>query len=193
MAAIVPPKVHKPTVRKQELEIDKLFRALVKLEGSDLHLKVDCPPHVRVKGTLRPLNRGPIDDEEMVRLLLADAGRAQPQDLRRDRRRRLRPRHGRRRRPLAIPRQHAAAAGPRGPGRSAREQLDSRLRGPVPAADHGGAVQVRPGHGPAGRRHGLGQEHDDRLDAQLDQCTTIASTSSRSKTRSNSSSPKTSA
>ena len=26
------------------LEIDKLFRALVKLEGSDLHLKVGCPP-----------------------------------------------------------------------------------------------------------------------------------------------------
>jgi twitching motility protein PilT len=57
-------------VRKRELEVDKLFTALVKLEGSDLHLKVDLPPHVRVKGTLRPLNRGPIDDEEMERLLL---------------------------------------------------------------------------------------------------------------------------
>jgi twitching motility protein PilT len=41
---------------------------LVKLEGSDLHLKVGRPPIVRVNGTLRPLNRGPIDDEEMVRL-----------------------------------------------------------------------------------------------------------------------------
>jgi twitching motility protein PilT len=54
--------------RKQELEIDKLFRALVKLEGSDLHLKVGKPPYVRVKGSLRPMNRGPVDDEEMVRL-----------------------------------------------------------------------------------------------------------------------------
>ena len=27
-----------------ELEIDKLFRALVKLEGSDLHLKAGRPP-----------------------------------------------------------------------------------------------------------------------------------------------------
>jgi len=52
--------------QREELEVDKLFRALVKLEGSDLHLKVDLPPYVRVNGTLRPLNRGPVDDEEMV-------------------------------------------------------------------------------------------------------------------------------
>jgi twitching motility protein PilT len=55
--------------RDKELEINKLFRALVKLEGSDLHLKVGLPPYVRVAGTLRPLNRGPINDEEMVRLI----------------------------------------------------------------------------------------------------------------------------
>ncbi len=55
--------------KRQELEVDKLFRALVKLEGSDLHLKVGRPPYVRVHGTLKPLNRGPIDTEEMVRLL----------------------------------------------------------------------------------------------------------------------------
>src|SRR5581483_10198016 len=54
--------------KKTELEIDKLFRALVKLEGSDLHLKVDRPPLVRVHGTLRPMSRPPIDDAEMVRL-----------------------------------------------------------------------------------------------------------------------------
>jgi len=34
-----------------------------------LHLKVDLPPHVRVNGMLRPLNRKPVDDEEMVRLI----------------------------------------------------------------------------------------------------------------------------
>jgi twitching motility protein PilT len=54
--------------RKQDLDIDKLFRACVKLKASDLHLKVAKPPMVRVDGTLRPLDRGPIDDEEMVRL-----------------------------------------------------------------------------------------------------------------------------
>jgi len=55
--------------KQQELEIDKLFRTVIKLEGSDLHLKVDLPPHVRVNGVLRPLNRKPVDDEEMVRLI----------------------------------------------------------------------------------------------------------------------------
>ena len=40
--------------RKADLEIDKLFRACVKLKASDLHLKVDKAPMVRVDGTLRP-------------------------------------------------------------------------------------------------------------------------------------------
>ncbi len=53
-----------------ELEVNKLFRACVKIEGSDLHLKTGKPPMVRVGGTLRALNRGPIGDEEMVTLLL---------------------------------------------------------------------------------------------------------------------------
>ena len=48
---------------REELEVDKLFRALVKLEGSDLHLKANCAPFVRVNGSLRPLNRPSIDDE----------------------------------------------------------------------------------------------------------------------------------
>jgi twitching motility protein PilT len=55
---------------RQELEIDKMFRALVKLEGSDLHIKVHRPPYVRVNGSLRPMNRGPIDDPEAVRLVM---------------------------------------------------------------------------------------------------------------------------
>ena len=55
--------------KKEELEVDKIFRALVKLEGSDLHLIVGRPPIVRVDGTLRDLNRGPVEREEMVRLL----------------------------------------------------------------------------------------------------------------------------
>ena len=55
--------------KKEEFPIDKLFRALVKLEGSDLHLKVDCAPYVRVNGTLRPLGRPAIDDDEMVSLI----------------------------------------------------------------------------------------------------------------------------
>ena len=53
-----------------ELEVNKLFRACVKLEASDLHLKVGRPPLVRIGGTLRKLERGPIEDDEMVGLLL---------------------------------------------------------------------------------------------------------------------------
>lgn len=55
---------------REPLEVDKIFRALVKLQGSDLHMKVGQPPIVRVNGTLKPLNRPPIDNEEMVRLLV---------------------------------------------------------------------------------------------------------------------------
>ena len=57
-------------VLRDDLEVNKIFRAVVKLEGSDLHMKVGSPPIVRITGQLRPLNRGPVDDEEMVRLLL---------------------------------------------------------------------------------------------------------------------------
>ncbi len=56
--------------QRVELEVDKVFRALVKLQGSDLHMKVGSPPIVRVNGDLRALNRPPIDNEEMVRLLV---------------------------------------------------------------------------------------------------------------------------
>ena len=56
-------------IKRQELDIDKIFRAVCKLDGSDLHLKVGQPPMVRIVGELRPLNRGPIEEEEMVQLL----------------------------------------------------------------------------------------------------------------------------
>lgn len=69
MASTADEQVQRFTGRgKRELEIDKLFRTQVKLQGSDLHLKVGKPPYCRINGSLRPLNRGPIDDEEMVRL-----------------------------------------------------------------------------------------------------------------------------
>ena len=52
-----------------ELDVDRYFRALVKLEGSDLHMKVGQPPIIRVHGTLKPLNREPVTSEEMTKLL----------------------------------------------------------------------------------------------------------------------------
>jgi twitching motility protein PilT len=68
MKTKVAPDAKRFVKQRQELEIDKFFKALVTLKGSDLHMKVGCPPYVRVNGTLRPLNYDPIDDEEMVSL-----------------------------------------------------------------------------------------------------------------------------
>jgi twitching motility protein PilT len=56
-------------VKRQELEIEQLFRVVVKLNGSHLHLKSGRPPFVRVQGVLRSLDREPVDDEEMARLI----------------------------------------------------------------------------------------------------------------------------
>jgi twitching motility protein PilT len=70
MASINEQDAQKFLGKHQDFEIDKLFRTLVKLEGSDLHLKVGLPPYVRVNGSLRPLNREPINDEEMLRLIV---------------------------------------------------------------------------------------------------------------------------
>ena len=58
------------TKTRQRLEIDRLFEALVKLSGSDLHLKVGQPPIIRVQGSLQPLKAPKIDDEQMKRLCL---------------------------------------------------------------------------------------------------------------------------
>ncbi|MEX0824698.1 MAG: PilT/PilU family type 4a pilus ATPase [Pirellulaceae bacterium] len=64
-------RLKKSLLQKREpLPVDKLFKALVKLEGSDLHLKVDQPPMVRVGGELKPLNRPPITNDEMVDMLI---------------------------------------------------------------------------------------------------------------------------
>lgn len=51
-------------------EVDKYFKALVKLEGSDLHMKVGQPPIIRIHGALKPLNREPVGAEEMIDLLI---------------------------------------------------------------------------------------------------------------------------
>lgn len=70
MAAEVDPIKSGLMPNNLELEVNKLFKACVKYEASDLHLKVGKPPMVRVGGTIRELQRGPIEDEEMVRLLV---------------------------------------------------------------------------------------------------------------------------
>ena len=55
---------------RQKLEISRYFEALVKLSGSDLHMKVGQPPIIRVKGSLQPLKAPVIDDETMTRMCM---------------------------------------------------------------------------------------------------------------------------
>src|SRR5256885_15593432 len=53
--------------------LNKYFKAVIKGKFSDLHLKADCPPTVRVKGVsggrtkgaLRPLTGGPLSGEQI--------------------------------------------------------------------------------------------------------------------------------
>ena len=52
------------------MEIKKLLKACVKLEGSDLHVRVGRPPMIRVDGKLRPMNREPICEKEIEKLCL---------------------------------------------------------------------------------------------------------------------------
>ncbi len=52
----------------KNLEIDKIFRLLVKHNGSDLHLQVGKPPILRIRGTLRELQMEPISQEMMEQL-----------------------------------------------------------------------------------------------------------------------------
>ncbi len=67
---------------RPNLEIDKLFRACVKLEASDLHLKVGNAPMVRVDGSLRPMQRGPDRRRGDGTALLPADERSEPQDIR---------------------------------------------------------------------------------------------------------------
>ncbi|MEM1060814.1 MAG: PilT/PilU family type 4a pilus ATPase [Planctomycetota bacterium] len=50
------------------IEIDKIFKLAIKHNASDIHLQVGRPPIFRIKGTLRPLDMPPIDEEEMIKL-----------------------------------------------------------------------------------------------------------------------------
>jgi twitching motility protein PilT len=62
--------INRMSVELLDLEVNKFFRALVKLEGSDLHMKVGKPPCVRVRNELKPLNHPPIERREMAEYLV---------------------------------------------------------------------------------------------------------------------------
>ena len=55
---------------RKEPEVNKLFRWVMKQEGSDLHLKVGLPPMMRLKGDIRRADMRPLTQDDMERLLL---------------------------------------------------------------------------------------------------------------------------
>ncbi len=59
-----------PRNGKREPEANKLFRMVMKLQASDLHLKVGQPPMVRLRGDIRRTEAKPITQEDMERLFL---------------------------------------------------------------------------------------------------------------------------
>src|SRR6185369_1263504 len=53
---------------KREPKINAFFRAVMKHEASDLHLKVGLPPMMRLKGVIRKMDAPPITEEGMEKL-----------------------------------------------------------------------------------------------------------------------------
>lgn len=70
-----------PADFRREPEVNKLFRMVMKHEGSDLHLKVGLPPMMRLKGVIRQMEMKPLTQEDMERLLYPTLKDYQRKDL----------------------------------------------------------------------------------------------------------------
>src|SRR5437016_6487579 len=66
---VVPPEPKASAEPKKEPEANKLFRMVMKLQASDLHLKVGQPPMMRLRGDIRRTEMRPLTQEDMERLL----------------------------------------------------------------------------------------------------------------------------
>src|SRR2546428_7834362 len=58
-----------PADARREPECNKLFRMVMKHEGSDLHMKAGLPPMMRLKGVIRQMSSPPLSQEDLERLL----------------------------------------------------------------------------------------------------------------------------
>src|SRR6266849_7956153 len=58
-----------PAEARREPEINKLFRMVMKHEGSALHLKVGLPPMMRLRGIIRQMEAKALSKQEMERLV----------------------------------------------------------------------------------------------------------------------------
>jgi twitching motility protein PilT len=69
MATVEIDELPPQTDTRREPEINKLFRAVMKYEASDLHLKVGLPAMMRLKGVIRRMDSPPISEEQMEKLI----------------------------------------------------------------------------------------------------------------------------
>ena len=66
----------KPPARsKGEPEVNKYFRAVMKFEASDLHLKVGLSPAMRLAGVLRQMQLPALSESDMERIMFPLADR----------------------------------------------------------------------------------------------------------------------
>jgi len=70
-----------PADLRREPEVNKLFRMVMKHQGSDLHLKVGQVPMMRLRGAIRQMEMKPLSAEDMERLLLPTLSERQRQVL----------------------------------------------------------------------------------------------------------------
>jgi twitching motility protein PilT len=62
--------VHAVPDANKEPEVNKIFRLAMKLEASDVHLKVGCPPMMRIRGDITRMEMRPLSQQDMEKLLL---------------------------------------------------------------------------------------------------------------------------
>lgn len=74
MSDVTPPMDHQPSVdgaanAKRKPEMDKYFKAVVKMQASDLHMKAGTAPRVRTAGAVKPTSAPVLSNEDMERLV----------------------------------------------------------------------------------------------------------------------------
>ena len=73
------PDQHPVSSGKVTPKLDKYFKAMIKADASDLHIKPDMVPHIRVKARIKPTSVGVLsaqDVEDMAMELLSDKQKA---------------------------------------------------------------------------------------------------------------------
>jgi twitching motility protein PilT len=69
MSPNVEPDGNAPSSPAREPEVNKLFRMVMKHQGSDLHIKVGLPPLMRLRGAIRQMDMKALTQEDVVRLM----------------------------------------------------------------------------------------------------------------------------